>query len=102
MTDLLSIKTGDTIQVTLTLQYIDMNNSRAIHERLMNIAATHPGDITIDMANVISIDSSTIAMLVEFNRQMKEEHRSLTIINLTPAVRRVLDMLHITKFFTIR
>ena len=58
--------------------------------------------MVLDFANVSSIDSTVIAMLVEFNNHMAENKKKLTLVNLSPFVKKIFEILHIDKFFSIK
>jgi anti-anti-sigma factor len=97
----LSIDVKDAVTVTINLKMLNIHNSREIQQQLREIFRAHQKNIIINLENVTSLDSSTISMLVDFNTQLKETGRELSFVNPSPFVKKIFDMIHISKFFTI-
>ncbi|MBN2159321.1 MAG: STAS domain-containing protein [Spirochaetes bacterium] len=98
---MLTIDVQDAVTVTINLKMLNIHNSREIQQQLSEIARIHNKNIIINLQNVTSLDSSTISMLVDFNNHLKETGRELSFINPSPFVKKIFEMIHISKFFTI-
>lgn len=99
---MLSINIDDVVTVTINNKLLNIHNTQDILHQLKSIALEHKQNIVINLINVESLDSSTIAMFVEYNNFLKESRRELTFINLSPFVKKIFEMLHISKFFKIQ
>jgi anti-anti-sigma factor len=97
------ITVNDEINVTINIKLLNIHNAQGIAAKLEEASQEHKTkNFIINLENVESIDSSSIAMFVEFVQTLKDSGRELTFTNLSPFVKRIFDMLHIAKFFKIK
>jgi anti-anti-sigma factor len=99
---LISIDVKNIVTVTINLRLLTVHDSKELFTRLKDISGIHDKNIDLNLGMVESLDSSILAMLVEFNNHLKHKNRELTITNMTPFVKRTFELLHISNFFNIR
>ena len=98
---MISIAVNGIVTVTITIKLLTIHNSHELLKLLMETTHQYEKAMCLDFINVNSLDSTVISMLVEFNNYMVENNRNLTLINLSPFVKKTFEILHITKFFKI-
>jgi anti-anti-sigma factor len=98
---MLSIEINDTITATVQDKFLTVHNAQGIFRQLEDLVREHNKDLILNLVNVVSCDSSTIALFVELQTNLKERGRDLRMTNVAPFVLKVLEMLHITSFFNI-
>lgn len=98
---MISIDVGTAITVTVNETMLNIHNSQILLERMKEVFREHEQNVVIDLANVTFLDSSIIAVFVQFNNLLKDSRRELSFTNLTPFVRRIFEMLHLSSFFKI-
>lgn len=98
---MLTTEINDNITITVTGKFITISEARLLLERLKETADGNDKNIVIDLGMVELVDSSTIAMLVEFRNYLKNSGREITLENPTPFVKKIFDMLHMSKIFGI-
>lgn len=57
--------------------------------------------VTIDMRNTPTIDSSALGMLLNMQRAMKKKDGEISIINCNKDVKKIFQITHFSKKFTI-
>ncbi|HMT03261.1 MAG TPA: STAS domain-containing protein [Burkholderiales bacterium] len=67
-----------------------------INEQLNNFNNLTAKNIQIDLSEIINIDSSGIAFLIEIKQQCLTKKYNLTFINKTEAIQRLADLYKIT------
>jgi len=98
---MLTIEINESITATVQDTMLNVHNAQGIFRKLEEVVREHPKDLVLNLVNVASCDSSTIALFVELQSSMKDLGRHLRLTNVAPFVLKVFDMLHITKFFNI-
>jgi len=98
---MLTFEINDSITATIEVTMLNAHNAPGIFHQLEELAREHPKDLVLNLTNVTSCDSSTIALFVELQSTLKDLGRRLTLTNVAPFVLKVFDMLHIAKFFKI-
>ncbi|HNW30405.1 MAG TPA: STAS domain-containing protein [Spirochaetota bacterium] len=99
---MISIAVNHAVTITITMKLLTIHNSNELLKLLLETAHQYDKEMVLDFANVSSIDSTVIAMLVEFNNHMAENKKKLTLVNLSPFVKKIFEILHIDKFFSIK
>jgi anti-anti-sigma factor len=95
------VKVNGAVTITINSSLLTIHNSHELLKLLMEAAHQYDKEVMLDFIKVNSLDSTVIAMLVEFNNYMGENNKKLILINLSPFVKKTFEILHITKFFTI-
>lgn len=93
-----------TAEGVLTLKIsglIDLSGSPKLREQLHAVAETKPPAVVIDLADVTYIDSSGLATLIEFYRELKSANGRLALCSLQPRVRTVFDLVRLNELFQI-
>lgn len=98
---MISVEVNGAVTITITIRLLTIHNSHELLRLLLETAYQYDKDIIINFINVNSLDSTIIAMLIEFNNHMKDNGKKLTFANLSPFVKKTFEILHITKFFDI-
>ncbi len=65
--------------------------------RVTELAAATSGPIRIDMEEVVFVDSSGVRALLRLRETAVTSGRALSVHNLTPDVRRLLDLIGVTE-----
>jgi anti-anti-sigma factor len=79
---------------------LDMAGGEALVRRVTDLAASTSGPIEIDLEEVRFIDSSGVRALLRLNEAARGSGRTLAVRNLTPDVRRLLDLVGVTELLT--
>jgi anti-anti-sigma factor len=98
----ISIEVNGAVIITITVRLLTIHNSHELLRVLLETAHQYDKEFVLDFINVTTVDSTVIAMLVEFNNHMAENKKKLTLVNLSPFVKKTFEILHITKFFNIQ
>jgi anti-anti-sigma factor len=98
---MLTVEINDAITATVQDTMLNVHNAQGIFRQLEDLVQQHHKDLVLNLVNVTSCDSSTIALFVELQSSLKDRHRKLRLANVAPFVLKVFEMLHITKFFNI-
>ncbi len=98
---MLSIEIDDSIIATVQEKILNVHNSQVIFHRLEEAVREHGKDLVLNLEHVSSCDSSTIALFVELQTTLKSIGKELSLVNISPFVMKVFDMLHIRKLFNI-
>lgn len=80
---------------------IDLAGSPKLREKLHEVAGTKPPAVVIDLAEVTYIDSSGLATLIEFYRELNTAKGRLALCGLQPRVRTVFDLVRLNELFQI-
>ena len=79
---------------------LDMAGGESLVRRVTELAAATSGPLEIDMAEVEFIDSSGVRALLRLHERAVAAGRELHVRNLTPDVRRLLDLIGVTELLT--
>lgn len=71
---------------------VDLATAAALGEALRAHAAASPGDVVCDCSGMSFIDSSGIKVLVSLARQLRADERRLSLTNVRPNCRLVMDV----------
>ncbi|OHD71333.1 MAG: hypothetical protein A2W19_10020 [Spirochaetes bacterium RBG_16_49_21] len=99
---MISIDVNNVVTAIIGTRLLNIHNSQEILRILKETSRKYGRNIVIDLGKVEFLDSTIIAMFVEYNNFLKESGLELTFTNLSPFVERVFTMLHISKFFNIK
>jgi anti-anti-sigma factor len=101
-----ALRGGETLQegrVAYVLKgELDMAGGESLVRRVTELAASTTGRIDIDMEEVAFIDSSGVRALLRLHEAAVSSGRSMSVRNLTPDVRRLLDLIGVTELLTVR
>jgi anti-anti-sigma factor len=86
-----------TIEVSGPFNFDDIATFRAAYEELQQ----PPQQIVVDMRQVEGIDSAVLGMLLSMQRKLGLARGAIRIVNAPADVRRILDITHLDKKFTI-
>ncbi|HOD14032.1 MAG TPA: STAS domain-containing protein [Spirochaetota bacterium] len=98
---MVTIEINDPIIATLQDNILNVHNSQVIFRQLEETVREHRKDLVLNLEHVRSCDSSTIASFVELQTLVKSFGKELSIINISPFVMKIFDMLHIKKLFNV-
>jgi anti-anti-sigma factor len=98
---MLTIEINDSIIATVQDRILNVHNARAIFRQLEMTVREHRKDLVLNLEHVNSCDSSTIALFVEIQTTLRSFGKELSMINISPFVMKVFDMLHIRKLFNL-
>ena len=99
---MLTVEVGNEITVTIRETQLNIHNSRILVGRIKELFSEHERDVVINLENVMFLDSSTIASFIEVYNMVKEARKELSFTNPSPFVRKIFEMLHLSKFFKIQ
>src|SRR5436309_9988348 len=80
---------------------IDLGTSPALRAGLMDIAASRPQRLVVDLSGVPYMDSSGVATLVEALQQQRRHQGKLVLCGLQPKVRSIFEIARLNMVFTI-
>ena len=75
----------------------------AVSERkaeVERLARAAPGaNVVVDLAGVTFMDSSGVGFLIGLRRLCQEQGKTMTVVNPSPPIKKLLDMLRLTDYF---
>ena len=71
---------------------LDMSTAPDLSDALADVVDRHPGDLTVDLADLAFIDSTGLTVLVRASKRLREHDATLRLSSPTPSVRRVLEI----------
>lgn len=80
---------------------ITVDNSNKMRERLAATLKLKPGELTVDMSRVASIDMSGLATLVEATRIARGQGTRLMLAGIQGQVAYLLEVTHLDRLFDI-
>jgi anti-sigma B factor antagonist len=80
---------------------VDINSSPDIKKTLDKVISSKKKKILVNFKDVVYIDSSGLATLVEFLKNIKAYGGRLKISNLSPKVKSLFEMTRLEKLFDI-
>jgi len=87
-----------TITINGDFNFLLLNEFRDAYS---NELASNAKDIIIDMRKTSTIDSSALGMLLNMQRHMKKADGSIRIVNCNPTVKKIFNITHFEKKFSI-
>ena len=94
---------GKMLKITLTAESMNINNSYMILKELKEAALKDSEvDIQLDFKQVRFIDSSAIAMLVNFVQSLARSRRKMSIVNVTDQIKNTIKVKNLTKFLNLQ
>jgi anti-anti-sigma factor len=75
---------------------IDAGNIPAVRAELMTAVARNGAHLVVDCRDLRFIDSTTVVVLLETNRELARYGRTLTIVNVPAGPRRMFQLLGLT------
>jgi anti-anti-sigma factor len=100
---MISIKTNNRLVITILDNTITIDNADNIRADLKKTVAENSNqDIFIDLVNVNFLDSSGIAMFVNFVHSLTGARRKMSLINAAPLIRNTIKVLNLTKFLNVQ
>lgn len=92
----------DGSQVVVTpVGELDAHNCGELGEALTAATDADNADVVVDAAGLSFIDSSAISELLRLREQLSDQGGSLTLINVQPSVRRVLEITGLLDTFGV-
>src|SRR5689334_22464842 len=76
---------------------IDLATVPELDLRLHHVIDTSPAHLVVDCHEVTFDDSTGVRALVNARKKLGARHRSLTVVNASPFVARVLEILGLTE-----
>ncbi len=99
---MLSVSVEKSLSIAILVETMDINNSDKILKELKKAASANTDkDIVINLQNVNFIDSSAIAMLVNFVKSLVGSRRKLSIVNASDQVKTAIKVLNLLKFLNV-
>ncbi|MEX1043179.1 MAG: STAS domain-containing protein [Acidimicrobiia bacterium] len=88
--------------VTLVLQgEIDFGNVATLRARLADLIRSGTGSLTVDLAGVEFVDSTTIGVLIQAKRRLDQAGRDFRVVQPTPGVKRTFELAGLVAFLGI-
>jgi len=89
----MQIETRENIQgITVSVHgEIELTTLKPFRQRIFEILEASKGDMEIDCADLMYIDSSGIKVLLDMVKALKEQNRSLQLSNVSDKIYRVLE-----------
>jgi anti-anti-sigma factor len=99
---MISVNTDKEFVITILDETISINNADSLRNDLKKaVAGNTDKDIVVDMSHVNFIDSSGIAMFVNFVHSMSGPRKKMSMINVTPLIKNTIKVLNLTKFLNV-
>jgi anti-anti-sigma factor len=100
---MISVNTGKRLVITILDETISINNAENIRVDLKKALTENSNqEIFIDLVNVNFLDSSGIAMFVNFVHSLAGARKKMTLINAAPLIRNTIKVLNLTKFLNVQ
>jgi len=100
---MVSVNSENGFVISIIDETVSINNADSLRNDLKKaVAANTDQDIVIDMSHVNFIDSSGIAMFVNFVHSMTGPRRKMSMMNLSPLIKNTIKQLNLTKFLNVR
>ncbi|HVR33765.1 MAG TPA: STAS domain-containing protein [Acidimicrobiia bacterium] len=85
--------------VTLAIDgEIDFGNVAALRARLSELIQSGSGTLTVELAEVDFVDSTTIGVLIQAKKRLEQDGRRLRLVDCQPGVRRVFEMSGLVEY----
>ena len=80
---------------------VDIYNADSLKNELQALIAEKSADIILDCTNLKYIDSTGLGVLVNALKRVKEQNKSINIINLKPYIAKIFTLTGLDKIFVI-
>ncbi len=80
---------------------VDIYNADSLKSELQALIAEKSADIILDCTNLKYIDSTGLGVLVNALKRVKEQDKSINIINLKPYIAKIFTLTGLDKIFVI-
>jgi anti-sigma B factor antagonist len=80
---------------------VDIYNADSLKNELQALIAEKSADIILDCTNLKYIDSTGLGVLVNALKKVKEQDKSINIINLKPYIAKIFTLTGLDKIFVI-
>ena len=80
---------------------VDIYNADSLKNELQALIAEKSADIILDCTNLKYIDSTGLGVLVNALKKVKEQNKSINIINLKPYIAKIFTLTGLDKIFVI-
>jgi anti-anti-sigma factor len=98
-----SVNTDKGFVITILDEVLNINNTESLRNDLKKAIAANPNmDVVIDLAHVKLLDSSGIAMFVNFVQSLSGSQKKLSLINVAPAVKNTIKVLNLSKYLNVK
>jgi len=75
---------------------IDVSNADGLLTTLRSVAGLHSGDVAVDCMDLTFIDAAGIRVLILAHAELAQEGRALYLLNPSPVLVRILEVLDLT------
>jgi anti-anti-sigma factor len=100
---MISVNTDKKFVITIMDESISIINADSIRNDLKKATIANSDiDIVIDLAHVNFLDSSAIAMFVNFVQTLAGSRRKMSLVNVAPSIKNTIKVLNLTKFLNIQ
>ncbi len=100
---MITVTVDKDISIEVLVESININNSDAILQDLKKAAQGHSDkNIIIDFKQVHFVDSSAIAMLVNFVQYLAGLRRKMSLINASGHVKNTIKVLNLATFLNVK
>ena len=80
---------------------LDISNAHQIRRAVVDTIATESAQVVMNLHGLHFVDSSGLAALVQGLKRAREQNGNLTLCNLQPPVRMILELTRFDKVFDI-
>jgi anti-sigma B factor antagonist len=79
---------------------VDIFNSDRFKDAVISLISDKPADVTVDCGGLNYIDSTALGALVALHKAALQAGRSITLVNLSANIRRLLKITNLENIFT--
>ena len=80
---------------------LDLDGAPRLEEELRSVEASDVQSIVVDLSQLTFIDSTGIIVIIEANRLLEAQGRHMLVVNGSPTVRRIFDVLGLTELLHV-
>jgi anti-anti-sigma factor len=100
---MITVNVEKDISITVLAESMNINNSDNILQDFKKAAHSHPEkNIIVDFKQVHFVDSSAIAMLVNFVQHLAGSRRKMSLINASEHVKSTIKVLNLSTFLNVK
>jgi anti-anti-sigma factor len=97
-----SVNTNNGFVITILDEALNINNTDSLRNDLKKAIAANSGkDVVIDLVHVKLLDSSGIALFVNFVQSLAGSGRKMSLINVTPSVKNTIKVLNLSDYLNV-